>query len=116
MDLTIGNFTFRVGSVGSTRLLDLIKSGPSAGKTTVVATLETSAGSSSEVNSPVSIKRTKGSTVEGLNKIMENLDLEESSGSLTTVSDEKFGNISKKDFITSCGNVSGNLRTRGGQD
>jgi hypothetical protein len=107
MDLTIGSFNFHVESLGSARLSDPIKSGPSAGKTAIVATLETSAGSSSEVNSPVSIKPTKGSTVEELDKIMENLDLEESLGSSTAVSDEKVGNTSEKDFITGCGNVSG---------
>jgi hypothetical protein len=80
MDLMIGSFNFRVGSLGSVRLLDPIKLGPSAGKTTIVATLETSVGSSSEVTSPVSIKPTKGSTVEELDEIMENLDLDESLG------------------------------------
>jgi hypothetical protein len=36
MDLTIGSFNFHVGSLGSVRLSDPIKSGPSAGKTAVV--------------------------------------------------------------------------------
>jgi hypothetical protein len=107
MDLTIESFNFRVGSLGSARLLDPMKSGLSAGKTAVVATPETSDGSSSKVNSPFSIKPTKGSTVEELDKIMENLDLEESSGSSTTGSDEKVGSTLEKDFITSCGDVSG---------
>jgi hypothetical protein len=107
MDLTIGGFNFHVGSLGSTRLLDPIKLGRSAGKTAIVATPETLAGSSSEVNSPVSIKPTKGSSIEELDKIMENLDIEESLGSSTTVSNEKVSNTSEKDFITGCGNVSG---------
>jgi hypothetical protein len=51
-------------------------------KIAIAATSETSVGSSSKVNSPVSIKPTKGSTVEELDEIMENLDLEESSGYL----------------------------------
>jgi hypothetical protein len=110
MDLTIGSFNFHVGSLGSVRLSDLIKSGPLAGKTAIVATPETLVGSSSEANSPVSIKPTKGSAVEELGEIMENLDLEEFSGSLAIVSDEKFGNVSKKDFITSCGDVSRNSK------
>jgi hypothetical protein len=38
---------------------------------------------------------------------MENLDLEESLGSSTPVSDEKVGNTSEKDFITGCGNIFG---------
>jgi hypothetical protein len=79
MDLMIGSFYFRVGSLGYVRLSDPINSGPSAGKTAIAATLETSVGSSSEVNSPVSIKTTKGSIVEELGKIMKNLDLDESS-------------------------------------
>jgi hypothetical protein len=108
MDLTIGSLNFRVGSLGSVCLSDPIKSGPSAGKTAIVATPETSVGSSSKVNSPVNIKPTKGSTVEELDEIMENLDLEELSGFSDIVSDGKFGNISEKDFITSCGDVSGN--------
>jgi hypothetical protein len=79
-------------------------------RTAIVATPETSAGSSGEANSPVSIKPTEGSTVEELDKIMENLDLEESLGSLTIVFDEKFGNISEKDFITGCGDIFGNSK------
>jgi hypothetical protein len=71
-----------------------------------VPTPEISVGSSSEVNSPVSIKPTKGSIVEELGEIMENIDLEELSGSSATVLDKKFDNISEEDFITSCGDVS----------
>jgi hypothetical protein len=37
MDLMIGSFNFRVGSLGSTRLSDPIKSGASAGKTASAA-------------------------------------------------------------------------------
>jgi hypothetical protein len=107
MDLTIGSFNFSVGPLGSAHLSDPIKSGPSAGKTTMVATQEISVGSSSKVNSPVSIKPTKGSTVEELCEIMENLDLEELSGSSTTAG-KKFANSKEKDFITSCGDVSRN--------
>jgi hypothetical protein len=64
MDLTIGSFNFHFGSLGSVRLSDPIKSGLSVEKSTIMATPETSVGSSSEVNSPVSIKPTKGSTVK----------------------------------------------------
>jgi hypothetical protein len=85
MDLTIGSFNFRVGSLGSVRLSNPINLGPSAGKNAIEATSETSAGSSSKVNSLVSIKPTKsrGNTIEELEKIMKNLHLEESSGSRT---------------------------------
>jgi hypothetical protein len=54
MDLTIGSLNFRVGSLVSTRLSDSIKSDPSASKTMTIAMSESSEGSSSEVNSPVS--------------------------------------------------------------
>jgi hypothetical protein len=55
--------------------------GPSRGKPVVVATLRTSVGSSSEINSSVSIKsmERKGNKIEELDEIMENLDLKESS-------------------------------------
>jgi hypothetical protein len=51
--------------------------GPSAGKSATAATLEASVGSSSKVNSPVSIKLAQEDTVKEINEIMENLDLEE---------------------------------------
>jgi hypothetical protein len=85
--------------------------GPSAGKTATAANSETSVGSSSEVNSPVSIKPTKGSTIEELDEIMENLDLEESSGYSDMGSDknlDKSSNYSKEDFMVCYGNVSDN--------
>jgi hypothetical protein len=72
-------------------------------------TPKTSVGSSSKVNSPVSIKPTKGNSVVELDKITENLRLEESSGSTDTASGEKVDNISEKDFITNHSNVSGNF-------
>jgi hypothetical protein len=75
-----------------------------------MATPETSVRSSSEVNSPVSIKLTKGSTVEELDEIMKNLDLEEFSSFSDTVFGGKFGNISEKDFITRCGDFSRNFK------
>jgi hypothetical protein len=54
MDLTIGSLNFRVGSLGSTCLSDSTKSDPLAGKTTTITMSESSVGSSSEINSPVS--------------------------------------------------------------
>jgi uridine phosphorylase len=113
MDLMIESFNFRVGSLGSIRLVDPMNSGPSAEKTAIVATSGTSVGSSSEVNSPVSIKpmKSKGNTVGELDKIMENLNLDESSGYSDMASEGNFKNISsyfKKDFIARYGNVSDN--------
>jgi hypothetical protein len=54
MDLTIESLNFCVGSLGSIRLSDLVKSGPSATKAKIETMLESSEGSSSEVNSSVS--------------------------------------------------------------
>jgi hypothetical protein len=59
MDLTIGSLNFRVGSLGSICLLDPVKPGPSASEPETVAMLESSKGSSSEVNSPVSLAETE---------------------------------------------------------
>jgi hypothetical protein len=110
----IGSFNFHVGSLGSVRLSDPINLGPSAGQTAKVATSRTSVGSSSEVNLPVSIKpmKIKGETVEKLDEIMENLDLEESSGYSDIASKENFDNIgsySREEFIARYGNVSDNF-------
>jgi hypothetical protein len=55
MDLTIGSLNFRVVSLGSIRLSDPVKPGPSASKSKTVAMSELSEGSSSEVNSPASL-------------------------------------------------------------
>jgi hypothetical protein len=54
MDLTIGSLNFRVGSLGSIRLSVPSKPDPSASETKTIAISESSVGSSSEVNSPVS--------------------------------------------------------------
>jgi hypothetical protein len=111
MDLTIGSFNFRVRSLGSVRLSGPENLGPTVGKTTTAATLETSVGSSSEANSPVSIKLTKESIIEELDKVMENLDLDESSSYSDLGSDENFdesNSYSEEDFMACCGNVSSN--------
>jgi hypothetical protein len=52
MDLRIGSLNFRIGSLGSIRLSDPAKPGPSASESKTVAMSESSEGSSSEVNSP----------------------------------------------------------------
>jgi hypothetical protein len=64
MDLTIGSFNFRVGSLVLVHLSDLIKLGPSAGRITITATPKALVGSSNEVNSSVSIKPAKRNTIE----------------------------------------------------
>jgi hypothetical protein len=78
MNLTIGSLNFRVRSLGSICLSDPAKPGSSASEFKTVAMSESSEGSSSEVNSPVSFAATE--TEEGKiaesDKIMENFDLE----------------------------------------
>jgi hypothetical protein len=77
MDLTIGSLNFRIGSLGSIRLLDPTKLDPSAGKIATMAISESSVGSSSEVNLPVSFMTTENieEKIEELDEIMGNLDL-----------------------------------------
>jgi hypothetical protein len=74
MELTIGSVSIIVGPSGSSRLSDLTKPDPSASKPETKETLESSEGSSSEVNSPVSLE--KASISEG-DKMRENFDSEE---------------------------------------
>jgi hypothetical protein len=78
MDLTFGSLNFRVGSLGSIRLSDPAKPGPSASKSKTETTAESSEGSSSEVNSSVSfteIETEERKFAEG-DETMENFDLE----------------------------------------
>jgi hypothetical protein len=58
MELMIRSLSFYVGPSGSTRLSDLVKSGPSTSKTKTITVSGSSVGSSSEVNSPVSLAAT----------------------------------------------------------
>jgi hypothetical protein len=78
MDLTIGSLNFRIGSLGSIRLSNSAKLGSSASESKTVAMSESSEGSSSEVNLPVSFTATE--TIEGkiaeADKTMENFDIE----------------------------------------
>jgi hypothetical protein len=78
MDLTFGSLNFCVGSLGSIRLSDPAKPGPSASKSKTETTAESSEGSSSEVNSPVSfteVETEERKFTEG-DETMENFDLE----------------------------------------
>jgi hypothetical protein len=96
MDLMIGSLNFCVGSLGSTRLSDPAKPDPSASETKIITVSESSVGSSSEVNSPVSfaIAENKGE------KITENPDL---GGTV----DQSY--LSRKEFTTQSGGVSSNI-------
>jgi hypothetical protein len=73
MDLTIGSLNFRVGSLGSICLSDLTKPDPSASEPETVAMSE---GSSSKVNSPVSLAEAEEIKITEGNETMENNDLE----------------------------------------
>jgi hypothetical protein len=78
MDLTIESLNFCVGSLGSIRLSDPVKPGLSASKSKIETMSESSEGSSSEVNSPVSfaeIETEERKFTEG-GETMENFDLE----------------------------------------
>jgi hypothetical protein len=57
MELTIGSLSILIGPSGSSRLSDSMKPDPSAVKPETEETLESSEGSSSEVNSPVSLEK-----------------------------------------------------------
>jgi hypothetical protein len=109
MDLTIGSLNFRIGSLVSIRLSDPMESDPSAAKTVTMAISESSVGSSSEVNSPVSFQTTESmkDKIEELNEIMGNLDLGES------MDHSDFSQIFSKntaaDFTTRNGGVSSNV-------
>jgi hypothetical protein len=74
MELTIGSLSIFVGPSGSSRLSDSTKPDLSASKPETEVMLESSEGSSSEVNSPVSSEKLP--IAEG-DKIWENFDLEE---------------------------------------
>jgi hypothetical protein len=55
MELTIKSLSILIGHSGSTRLSDPTKPDPSASEPETVSIMESSEGSSSEVNSPVSL-------------------------------------------------------------
>jgi hypothetical protein len=77
MDLYIRSLNFCIGSLGSIRLSVPVKPGPSASESKTVAVAESSVGSSSEVNSPVSFAATeiaKGEIAE-VDETMETFDL-----------------------------------------
>jgi hypothetical protein len=77
MDLTIESLNFWVGSLGSIRLLDPAKPDPSASEAKTIAISESSVGSSSEANSPVSFATTEiaGEKIAQLDETMNFFDL-----------------------------------------
>jgi hypothetical protein len=78
MDLTIGSLNFHVGSLGSIRLSDPAKPGPPASKSKTGIMSESSEGSSSEINSPVSFAETETEErkIPEDDEAMENFNLE----------------------------------------
>jgi hypothetical protein len=108
-DLMFGSLNFRVDSLGSIRLSDLIKSDPLAGKTATAVMSKTLVSSSSEVNSPVSFTTIENmeNTIKELDEIMGNLEL----GEATEHSDfsQNFSTSIAADFTTRNGSVSNNI-------
>jgi hypothetical protein len=79
MDLTIRSLNFRVGSLGSIRLSHPAKPDLLASEAKTIAISESSVGSSSEANSPVSFATADfaGEKNTELDETMENLNLED---------------------------------------
>jgi hypothetical protein len=76
MELTIGSLNILIRPTGSTRLSDPTKPDPSASEPKTVAMMESSEGSSSEVNSPVSLGEVQEGKITEGDETMENFDLE----------------------------------------
>jgi hypothetical protein len=81
MELTIGSLSIYIGPSGSTRLSDPAKSGLSANKVERIIISGSSVGSSSKVNSPVSITATEDmqKKLEEFNKTQRKPDMEATS-------------------------------------
>jgi hypothetical protein len=75
MELTIGSFSIFIGPSGSSRLSDPMKQDPLASEPKTVAMMEYSKGSSSEVNSPVSLEEVQEGKITEDDKSMENFDV-----------------------------------------
>jgi hypothetical protein len=99
MELTIGSLSFYVRPLGSTRLSDPAKSGPSASRAERITISGSSVGSFSEVNSPVSLIATEDmqKRLEEFDKIWGKPDTE-----ATTVKTH----YSPRDFATGSSGVS----------
>jgi hypothetical protein len=102
MELTIGSLSFYVGPSGSTRLSNPAKSGPSTRKTKTITKFRSSVGSSSEVNSPVSLAAT-----ENMQKKLEEFD--ETRGEPDVDATVVKPHDSPRDFTTGSSSVSGSI-------
>jgi hypothetical protein len=74
MELTIGSLNILIGPSGSSRLSDPTKQDPSASEPKIIAMMEYSEGSFSEVNSPVSPEEVQKGKIAEDNKEKENFD------------------------------------------
>jgi hypothetical protein len=74
MELTIGRLSILIGPSGSSCLSDPTKQDPSASESETVAMTEYSEGSSSEVNSPVSLGEMQKGKIAEDNEAKENFD------------------------------------------
>jgi hypothetical protein len=72
MELIIGSLSIFIGPSGSSRLSDPTKQDPSASEPETVAMMEYSEGSSSEVNSPVSLEEVQEGKIAEDDEAMEN--------------------------------------------
>jgi hypothetical protein len=74
MELIIGSLSIFIGPSGSSRLSDSTKPDPSASMPETTATMEDSEGSSSEVNSPVSLGEVQRGKIAEDDKTTKNFD------------------------------------------
>jgi hypothetical protein len=75
MELTIGSLSIFIRPSGSTRLLDPAKPDPSASEPETVAMMEYSEGSSSEVNSSISLGEVQERKIAEGDKTVKNFNL-----------------------------------------
>jgi hypothetical protein len=74
MELTIGSLSILIGPSGSSRLSDPTKQNSSASEPKTVVMMEYSEGSSSEVNSPVSLEEVQKGKIAEDNEVVKNFD------------------------------------------
>jgi hypothetical protein len=99
MELTIRSLSFYVGPSGLTRLSDPAKSGPSASKTKTITKSGSSVGSSSEVNSPVSL-----AAIENMQQKIEEFDGTRGEPDVEIAGDKSHD--SQRDFATGSSGIS----------
>jgi hypothetical protein len=75
MELTIGSLSILIGPSGSSHLSDMMKQDPSASEPKTIATMEYSEGSSSEVNSSVSLGEVQKGKITEDDETTENFDV-----------------------------------------